>query len=126
MRIISKDNFDSIYRLRNDKFKIGDMILIFNSTTTINISASKKLNYRWTKPYRITKSNPLKGTYRISELDGAVLRDTYADNRLKRFHVAMILDVSSRHGTPAPSDSGDDIVNFADAFQGEDLGVENL
>jgi len=34
--------------------------------------------------------------------------------------------VSSRHGTPTPFGDGDDIVNFADAFQGEDLGVENL
>ncbi len=39
----------------------------------------------------------------------------------------MVLDVSSRHGAPAPSGGGDgDVVNFADAFQGEDLGVENL
>ncbi len=45
---------------------------------------------------------------------------------LKRFHAAVILDVSSRHGTPASSDGGDDVVNFADVFQGEDLGVENL
>ncbi len=102
------------------------MVLIFDSAAVINISTSKKFNYRWTGPYRITKSDPLKGTYRVSELDGAVLRDTYAGNRLKRFHAAVVLDVSSRHGTPAPSGGGDDIVNFADAFQGEDLGVENL
>ncbi len=38
----------------------------------------------------------------------------------------MVLDVSSRYGTPAFSGGGDDVVNFADAFQGEDLGVENL
>jgi len=34
--------------------------------------------------------------------------------------------VSSRHGTPAPFNNEDDVVNFADAFQEEDLGVENL
>ena len=38
----------------------------------------------------------------------------------------MILDISNRYKTPAPSDDGDNIVNFADAFQGEDLSVENL
>ena len=32
----------------------------------------------------------------------------------------------SRYGTSASSDGGDDVVNFADAFQKEDLGVENL
>ena len=40
MRIIGKDNFDSTYRLRNDEFKVGDIILIFDSTIIINISAS--------------------------------------------------------------------------------------
>src|SRR6266536_1808164 len=107
MRIISKDNFDNTYKLRNDEFKIGDIILIFNSTAVINISAFKKLNYRWTGLYRITESDPLKKIYKISELDGAVLRDTYAGNRLKRFHAAIILDISSRYGTPTPSDDGD-------------------
>ncbi len=34
--------------------------------------------------------------------------------------------MSSRHGTPAPFDDRDNIVNFADVFQGEDLGVKNL
>ncbi len=39
----------------------------------------------------------------------------------------MILDVSSRYKTPAPSDNKDnEIVNFADAFQREDLSVKNL
>ncbi len=39
----------------------------------------------------------------------------------------MILDVSSRHKASAPfSDKDGDIVNFADAFQGKDLDVENL
>ncbi len=34
--------------------------------------------------------------------------------------------MSNRHRTPTPSNDGDDIVNFADAFQEEDLGVKNL
>ncbi len=38
----------------------------------------------------------------------------------------MVLDVSSRHGTSVSSGGGDNIVNFADAFQGKDVGVENL
>ena len=40
----------------------------------------------------------------------------YAGNRLKRFHAAVVFDVSSRHGTSAFSNGGDDVVNFADAF----------
>ena len=38
----------------------------------------------------------------------------------------MVLDVSSKHKTPASSGGGDDIVNFADAFQKQDLDVKNL
>ncbi len=117
MRIISKDNFDSIYKLRNDEFKIGNMIRIFDCAAVINILVFKKLNYRWTGLYRITESDPLKGIYRVSELDGAVLRGMYVGNRLKRFHAVVVLDVSNRYGTPTPSNDRDgNIVNFADAF----------
>ena len=38
----------------------------------------------------------------------------------------MVLDVFSRYGTSVSSDGGDDVVNFADIFQGEDLSVKNL
>ncbi len=117
IRTVSKNNFNNTHRLRNDEFKIKDIILIFDFTTTINISTFKKLNYRWTRSHRITKSNPLKEIYKISELDSAVLRGTYADNRLKHFHVTIILNVFSRYRASAPSDSRDNnIVNFADAF----------
>ncbi len=114
--IIDKDNFNSTHRLRNDEFKIGDIILIFEFTTVINILTFKKLNYRWIRLYRIIKSDPFKEIYRVSELDGVVFRGTYANNRLKRFHAVMILDVSSRYKTPISSDNEDDIVNFADVF----------
>ena len=116
MRTASKDNFDSMYRFRNDEFKVGNMILIFDSAAVINILTFKKLNYRWTGLYYIIKSDPLKEIYKISELDSAVLRGTYANNRLKRFHAAVILDVFSRYRTPASSNDKNNIVNFADAF----------
>ena len=116
MRITDKNNFDNTYKFRNDEFKIGDIILIFDSAAAINISIFKKLNYRWTGLYRITESDLLKEIYRVSELDSAVLRGTYVNNRLKRFHAAMILDMFSKYGTPAPSDDRDNVVNFANAF----------
>ncbi len=51
----------------------------------------------------------------------------YVDNRLKHFHAAVILDVSSRYKAPALFDNKDsDIVNFANAFQKKDLCVKNL
>ncbi len=83
----------------------------------INILGFKKFNYRWIGLYHIIESNSFKGIYRVFGLDGVVLWGTYADNRLKRFHVAVIFDVSSRHGTPASFGGGDNnIVNFADVF----------
>ncbi len=90
--------------------------MIFDSTTAINVSASKKFNYRWIGLYRIIKSNPFKEIYRVSELDGAVFRDTYTDNRLKRFHAAVILDVFNRYKTFIFFGGGDNVVNFADVF----------
>src|SRR6266498_4462281 len=100
MRITGKDNFDSTYRFRNDKFKVGNIILIFNFIAVINISAFKKLNYRWIKLYRIIKSDFFKEIYRVSELDNIIFRDTYANNKLKRFHVVIILDVFNRYKAP--------------------------
>ncbi len=105
-----------MYKLRNDEFKIGDIILIFDFITIINILISKKFNYRQIGLYHIIKSDFFKGIYRVSELDGVVFRDTYASNRLKRFYVVMILDVFSRYGTPVSSDDRNNIINFADAF----------
>ncbi len=116
MRIIGKDNFDSTYRFRNDEFKIRDIVLIFDFTTIINISTFKKINYRQIGLYRIAKSDSFKEIYRVSELDGAVLRGTYIDNRLKCFYVVVVLDVFSRYKTPASFNDRDDIVNFADIF----------
>jgi len=77
---------------------------------------SKKFNYRWIGLYCIIKSDPLKGIYRVSALDGAVFRGMYVNNKLKRFHVVIILDVFNRHKTSASSGGGDNVVNFADAF----------
>ncbi len=116
MRIIDKDNFDSTYRLHNNEFNIGDIILIFDFTIIINISTSKKFNYRWIGLYRIIKSDSFKGIYKVSELDGVVFRDMYADNRLKPFYVTIILDVFSRYRTPASFNDKNNIVNFADVF----------
>jgi len=90
--------------------------LIFDSAAVINILTFKKLNYRWTGLYYIIKSDPLKEIYKISELDSVVLRDTYADNRLKRFHVAVVLDVFNKYKTSILFNGENNIVNFADVF----------
>jgi len=91
--------------------------LIFDFITVINVSMFKKFNYRWTRLYRITESDFFKKIYKISELDGAVFRDTYVNNRLKYFYAVMVFDVFSRYRAPVFSgDKNGDVVNFADVF----------
>ena len=92
------------------------MVLIFDFAAVINVLAFKKLNYRWIGSYRIIKSDLFKGIYRVSELDGVVFRDMYAGNRLKRFHVIMILDIFNRYGMSVFSGDRDDVVNFVNVF----------
>ncbi len=116
MCIIGKDNFDSTYKFRNHEFKIEDMVLIFDFAAVINVLVFKKFNYRWIKLYRIIESDFFKGIYRVSELDGAVFRGTYAGNRLKRFHVVVVFNVFSRYETSVFFGGGDDVVNFVDVF----------
>ncbi len=57
-----------------------------------------------------------KEIYKISELDGAIFRNIYINNKLKRFHVDVILDIFNRYRTPISSDDGNNIVNFANIF----------
>ncbi len=93
------------------------MILIFDFTAVINVSAFKKFNYRWIRLYRIAESDFFKGIYRISELDGAVFRGTYINNRLKYFHAAVILDVFNRYRAFIFFGGEDgDVVNFVNVF----------
>jgi len=67
--------------------KVKDLILKHNASKKINKSFDKTLDFRWLKPYEITKVNN-KGYYILKKLgnDGLQLRKTYARNRLKLFH----------------------------------------
>ena len=56
-----------------------------DSLFTLTMSMAVKLAYRWLGPYRIHEALPEKGTYFLDELDGAVLTNTFAGNRLKEF-----------------------------------------
>ncbi|PQE34126.1 retrotransposon nucleocapsid protein [Rutstroemia sp. NJR-2017a WRK4] len=51
----------------------------------INMSNTMKLSYRWLGPFRVTYADPIKGTYKLAELDGIPLCGTFAGKRLKKF-----------------------------------------
>ena len=47
---------------------------------------SQKLAFKWLSPYRICDTLKDKRTYMLEELDGSHLADTFAGDRLKKFH----------------------------------------
>ena len=85
MRMENKDYFDSLHQIRFEPLKENDMVLLHNTVKNADLSSSNTLRFRWLGPYRVHRDNG-NGSYIIKELDGTVLSDSTAGNRLKRFH----------------------------------------
>jgi hypothetical protein len=83
-RLANKDYFDSHKRLRSPKapLVVGDLVLLHN--TSIQKSWDKKMDDNWLGPYRVRETNEM-GYYRLAELDGTQLKESFAGNRLKKF-----------------------------------------
>jgi hypothetical protein len=86
MRRLGKEYFDRRHSLHPEPFEEGMLVLSHDTAGSMNMSAEKKLAFRWFGPFRIAGADPERGTYTLAELDGAQLRGTYAANRLKRFY----------------------------------------
>lgn len=69
--------------LRIEPLKPG-MLVLRHETWLDNQLGNKDAN-RWTGPYIVKKQYP-SGAYQIAELDGTILRDAVAANRLKIFY----------------------------------------
>ena len=82
-RRINKDYFDDVKRLRPEGLKVGDLVLLYNSVKTPGARRTK-LDHNWLGPYRIWEVSKA-GYYRLEELDGVRLKESFAGNRLKRF-----------------------------------------
>ena len=84
-RRINKSYFDNAKRMRpkEQQLKVGDLVLLHNSAKTSGMRQTK-LDFNWLGPYRIREASPA-GYYRLEELDGAQLMESFAGNRLKRF-----------------------------------------
>jgi hypothetical protein len=85
-RAEGKAYFDAIHQIRRKPIQAGDLVLVYD-VKNIDQDKSKntKLLYRWLGPYKVREANQLKGSYVLEELDGTLLRRTYAGNRLKQF-----------------------------------------
>ena len=83
-RLGNKAYFDSRKRMRalHQQIREGDLVLMHN--TRIQKSWDKKLDNNWLGPYRVREVSGV-GFYRLMELDGSVLRESVAGNRLKKF-----------------------------------------
>ncbi len=86
MRELGKKYFDKNHRLRTEPLEPGMLVLSHDTAGAMNMSADHKLSFRWFGPFRILEVNAEKGTYTLSELDGARFKGTFAGNRLKRFY----------------------------------------
>jgi len=83
-RLGNKRYFDKHKRLRSAKqqLRVGDLVLLHN--TSIETSHNVKLEDQWRGPYKIREVSET-GFYRLEELDGTHLKESFAGNRLKRF-----------------------------------------
>jgi hypothetical protein len=64
--------------LGREGLRNGDFVLLRNSLRNI------KLEGRWLGPYRIREVSDA-GYYRLNEMDGMEMKESFAGNRLKRF-----------------------------------------
>jgi len=105
-RTRNKEYFDAKRRLRksvDQQIKIGDLVLLHN--TSIQKSHNKKLEDNWFGPYRVREVTD-SGYYRIEELDGTILTESIAGNRLKRFFTRQELDADN--SMVIDNENGDD------------------
>ena len=84
-RKANKAVFDRDQQLRTKQREVGDLVLLFNLKDQDSRARAKKLDDRWSGPYRIRAIPEDSTFYFLEELDGTQLTKTFAGNRLKKF-----------------------------------------
>jgi hypothetical protein len=121
-RLGNKAYFDQCKRLRPESQLLhnGDLVLLHETRYFNDRGRERKLDYKWSGPYRIRAIGENSTYYLLAELDGTPLQRSFAGNRLKRFFTRPALDeirqedhdtirVSSDHeNVLAETDSSDD------------------
>jgi len=93
LRVTNKEYFDDTHRIRQDGFKVGDMVMLHDTQLKQDYSSSRKLDPKWLGPFRVRESHPHKGWHLIEDLDGTPFRDQTPGNRLKKFYQRQVSEV---------------------------------
>jgi hypothetical protein len=119
-RLANKAWFGSHKRLRKERLKVGDLVLLYNSFLEKSRTTKYKLHDKWRGPYRIREAPEDSMHYYLEELDGTRLKKSFAGDLLKRFFTRSELDrMSVEFGSVA-----DDVVEYDNDDEG-DCGVDN-
>ena len=91
-RRANKAWFDLDKRIRKVRFKVGDIVLLYNAQVTKTRTRDNKLRDKWRGPFRIRRVPEDSTHYYLAELDGTELKGTFAGNQLKRFYTRDEVD----------------------------------
>jgi len=85
LRFDNKEYFEQARSLREERLKVGDMVLLRDSYKDLDISRLSKFKPKWKGPYRVTFVGE-KGWYKLSDLDGTPINrsvhgELLSDNR---------------------------------------------
>jgi len=86
-RKANKSYFDQDKRIRSEKLEVGDLVLLLISKDQFSRARAKKLVDKWCGPYQIYEAPEDSTFYRLEELDGVKLTESFAGNRLKKFYL---------------------------------------
>ncbi len=83
MREINKDVWNDYRHVHTSLILKSDFILLHD--IKLNNIYMLKLTWRWLRSFQIVKMNIEKEWYKIAEFDEAILKETIAENRLKKY-----------------------------------------
>ena len=85
-RELAKEYWDEAHSATARNYEVGDVVVVYNSRFDTDYSLKSKLAFWWLGPYKIREAYKEKGTYILEELDGTLIKGTYAGRRLKIWH----------------------------------------
>ncbi|KJF59950.1 uncharacterized protein CIMG_12629 [Coccidioides immitis RS] len=81
----NKEYFDNTHNIQTNPLLPGDLVLLHNTKEEQNMSRNNTLHFQWLELYRVKSANQELGAYHLEELDGTELKESIAENRLKKY-----------------------------------------
>jgi hypothetical protein len=75
------------HQLRDTILEKGSLVLRRDNKRDVDMSRREKLSFRWLGPYRVRDVVEDRGTYLLEEMDGTLLRGTFAADALRPFRI---------------------------------------